>query len=176
MAFNFRLIVIVLTAHWVLSQPASSWNQTPLYSDFGNSNNFNQNTNYLILIINASEAPVRDLIKVNISKLHHKAFFNKSGMSSRYSNCTNRGKEGRKGREGKCIFWAEAVSVALQCIGERKGLKPNIAQSGPTDHQPTRPINFNLSFYKYTNILPPPPLLILVDGGSSLERESKYAS
>ena len=47
----------------------------------------------------------------------------------------------------------------LQCIGERKGLKPNIAQSGPTDPQPTRPINFNLSFYKYTNILPPPPLL-----------------
>ena len=49
--------------------------------------------------------------------------------------------------------------MALQCIGERKGLKPNIAQSGPTDPQPTRPINFNLSFYKYTNILPPPPLL-----------------
>ena len=75
-----------------------------VHSDFGNSNNFNQNTNYLILIINASDAPVIDLIKVNISKLHHKAFFNISGMSSRYSNCTNRGKEGRKGREGKCIF------------------------------------------------------------------------
>ena len=40
--FNFRVVNIAI----VLSQPVSSWNQTPSYSDF---ENFDQNTNVLIL-------------------------------------------------------------------------------------------------------------------------------
>ena len=129
--FNFRVVNIAI----VLSQPVSSWNQTPSYSDF---ENFDQNTNVLILQIKSSEAPLLSVVsktiilgryfnKVGISNLYNKIIFKIHGMSS--SRDRNRTNQRKRGVE---IFWLILFQIIekdaggcgignsnLKCIGER---------------------------------------------------------